>query len=406
MQKTEKHIPVLDGVRGLAIAMLLFGHALRGIQLPQTNLAARLIDSTLGDSLWTGVDLFFVLSGFLITGILYDTRESGNYFRAFYMRRFLRIFPLYYGVLFLLIALSNPLQFAWGGRQFIYLAYLQNIGLAHHLTDQPLSRLTDISHFWSLAVEEQFYFVWPAVVFLLKDRRKIMGAAVILTACSIGLRLVMIAMHVRYEQIYIFTPARADSLMIGALLALAIRSNQQTQDRVTRVARIMLPCCLALLIGIVWKEGVLFPYSKEVASFGYTIVALASACLIALSLVTPGLKAVFELPPMRFLGKYSYGIYVIHFPLLVLVGRLQLVQRLAGPNAGLGPQFLVIGTTVAASIGLAVLSFHFYEGRFLRLKKYFRYNYPDSPATGHSRAEDHGVQDEPKDAASRALTST
>jgi peptidoglycan/LPS O-acetylase OafA/YrhL len=384
MQKAESHIPVLDGVRGLAISMILIGHWLHGMHLPTT--LGRIVLSTL-DSFWIGVDLFFVLSGFLITGILYDTRKSENYFRVFYMRRFLRIFPLYYGFLFLLMALTYPLQLTWGGRQFIYLAYLQNIGLAHHLSNQPLSPLIDISHFWSLAVEEQFYFVWPAVVFLLKDRRKIMWAAVILTLCSIGLRLLLLSMHYRYEQIYIFTPTRADSLMVGALLALALRSGAEMQVVVKRAAWVLLPCCVVMLIGMAWPYDGLTWASKEVASVGYTIVALASASLIALSLATPSLKAVFEGGPLRWLGKYSYGIYVFHFPVLALAAHLRLPARLSGPSAGDIPQFILSGTALAISIVLAVISFHFYESKFLGLKKYFRYSYPVSRDAGDIRSK-------------------
>ena len=121
---------------------------------------------------WTGVNLFFVLSGFLITGILYDTLHNEHYFRNFYMRRFLRIFPLYYGFLFLLMALAPWRHVTWGGRQFVLLAYLQNTAIWFPIPGFRLANLADLNHFWSLAVEEQFYLFWPLVVFLVKDRKK------------------------------------------------------------------------------------------------------------------------------------------------------------------------------------------------------------------------------------------
>jgi len=157
-QEKEKHVPVLDGIRGLAILLVLIHHfAIAGVTLPD-SFPGRVAQG-LTQSAWIGVDLFFVLSGFLITGILYDTRESLNYFRAFYARRFLRIFPLYYGFLFVVMAFTRPLQIDWGGRQFLYLTYLDNALIVKHVFSQPLSPFFNLNYLWSLAVEEQFYFV-------------------------------------------------------------------------------------------------------------------------------------------------------------------------------------------------------------------------------------------------------
>ncbi len=299
MEKREKHIPVLDGIRGLAITMVLAHHCeMKMPALPNTFLG-RAITVVVGNG-WVGVDLFFVLSGFLITGILYDTRQSKNYFRAFYARRFLRIFPLYYGVLFLLMALSGPLQIAWGGRQFLYLAYLQNVGITHHITTGSLSPMIEISHFWSLAVEEQFYFLWPAAVFLLKDRKKIMSMAVILILCSIAVRVVLIHMHKPY---WIFTPARLDSLMLGALLVLALRSGSDTQVKLARTAWIVFPSSVALLVGLAWHHQSSDWHFNGAASLLYTVIAIACAALVTLSMASPLFRPVFNQSAMRMLGK-------------------------------------------------------------------------------------------------------
>jgi peptidoglycan/LPS O-acetylase OafA/YrhL len=326
-----------------------------------------------------GVDLFFVLSGFLITGILYDTRHSLNYFRAFYARRFLRIFPLYYGFLFLVMVLTRPLQIEWDGRQFLYLTYLQNAGIAKHVFSQPLSPFLNVTHLWSLAVEEQFYCLWPAMVFLFKDRVKIMRLAIALTACSIGARILMVHLHIPLGAIFTFTPARADSLMIGALLALAIRSGPETRNWLTRAAWMLLPGSLAVMTGLAWPYQRLNWESNGIATFGFTVIAIASASLITLSLTTPVFRAVLNRATLRMLGKYSYGIYIVHFPIITLAVRLDLAGRLAGGNAGVGLRLFVFAMAVLTSIGIAALSFHFYESRFLRLKKYFRYNFPNPP---------------------------
>ncbi len=400
MQKAEKHIPVLDAVRGLAIVLVLIYHFLAGIPFPHTFLG-RAAEGFI-QSAWTGVDLFFVLSGFLITGILYDTRESGNYFPVFYARRFLRIFPLYYGFLFIILAFTRPLHIEWGGRQFFYLAYLQNTGLGKHIFSKPLSPFININHLWSLAVEEQFYCVWPAAVFLLKDRIRLMWLAVILSFCSIGVRILMILYHAPLGTIYTFTPAPADSLMIGALLALALRSSHETQSKLARGAWFVLPGSVVILVGLAWRYQRLNWESSATAICGFPVIAVASAALITLSLKNPLFQATFNWSAMRWLGKYSYGIYVLHYPVLTLFQSLDLPAHVRNLNGELEARLLTLSTSAVVSIGLAALSFHFYENRFLRLKKYFRYNDPDSPHTPDRGTDEPGAQDAPQQSRSFA----
>ena len=154
------HIAALDGVRGLAIILVLIVHLTNSSysHTRSTLLNAAIAFCSFG---WIGVDLFFVLSGFLITGILYDTVDSPSFFLNFYARRFLRIFPLYYGSLAALLILSGTLGIDWQGSEYILLGYLQNVPpLNLHLTP-TVHRYT--AHFWSLAVEEQFYLLWPCI---------------------------------------------------------------------------------------------------------------------------------------------------------------------------------------------------------------------------------------------------
>ena len=263
----------------------------------------------------------------------------------------------------------------WDGREFLYLAYLQNTGLMRHVFSRPLSPLIGMNHLWSLAVEEQFYFVWPALVYVLKERKRLMTCAGALMGASLALRIAMLYLHVSKGAIYTFTPTRADSLMMGALLALAWRSSPRTQARVAGAARVALPCGVAALIALAWPRGNLSWDSFGVASIGYTVTALTSAALLALSLGTGIFRRLLDRRLLRALGKYSYGIYVLHYPVLTLFDHWR-VPGWVQDGVGLtGTRVLTVVTAAAVALGLAILSYHLYESRFLRLKKHFRYRF-------------------------------
>src|SRR5260370_3776566 len=157
-----RHIKALDGLRGAAILLILYDH----LFWSNSQSGNRFFDflNQVRDSSWVGVNLFFALSGFLITGILFETLHDSNYFRTFYARRALRIFPLYYGFLFVLLALTKPLHFQWNGWQYYHLTYTSNLALWRYHVPLILPNF-NINHFWSLDVEEQFYLICPFVVY-------------------------------------------------------------------------------------------------------------------------------------------------------------------------------------------------------------------------------------------------
>ena len=220
------HIPALDGVRALAILLVMGVHTDVFFR-SQPTAGTRLVDAVMGFG-WGGVDLFFVLSGFLITGILFDTRAAPGYYTSFYARRALRIFPLYYVALAVILLVLPILGAMWHHatpklfeHQAWLWTYTTNIGIALH-GRWELAATGQTVLFWSLAVEEQFYLVWPFLVAALSPRALTrLAGAMVVGALLLRLGLVFWGDHV--VAVYVSTLTRMDALAMGALVALAAR---------------------------------------------------------------------------------------------------------------------------------------------------------------------------------------
>ncbi|MDB5295976.1 MAG: acyltransferase family protein, partial [Phycisphaerales bacterium] len=226
------HIPALDGVRGLAILLVLAFHFSQAAYSNQAS-GLRLAVQRLTGAGWVGVDLFFVLSGFLITSILYEAVGTRGYFKNFYMRRVLRIFPLYFGALAVAFGLI-PLLF--GPQPHYADVYRNQWALWLYAQNFVPIDWRAFSHFWSLAVEEHFYMVWPAVVLAL-GRRGGMTACGVMILAAVSVRCYRAAyVPGGWEQTYIWTFCRMDSLAIGSLLALAVGGAAADLRRFARPA--------------------------------------------------------------------------------------------------------------------------------------------------------------------------
>lgn len=371
---TGKHVPALDGVRGLAILGVLYCHLLWSNPYPSGSRLIRFFAETRTAG-WIGVDLFFVLSGFLITGILYDTLPSKHFFRNFYARRVLRIFPLYYGFLLLLILITWIRGEYWTRAIFGYLTYTENLPLkGQFLTN---AYWVNINHFWSLAIEEQFYLVWPLLVFLLRTRRSIAIAASFGVLASLGIRtgLVLSGFTVTHPYaVYGWTPARLDGLCLGAILAMAIRSRYRDQV-IAWAVPVLLTC--GVLLGIVWHfdPGFVILEQPMFSTVGLTLLAVTFSGLIAASLKPFGwLQRIFSAGVLRFFGRYSYGLYVYHYTIgNLIIERIR--PELLARSGSKALSVIVPGLiATAASVAVAWCSYTFFESRFLRLKEYFHDN--------------------------------
>ncbi|WP_047489775.1 acyltransferase [Terriglobus sp. TAA 43] len=376
--------PALDGLRALAICGVFAAHYGGG---SHGGKILNLINLLRGyGSL--GVDLFFVLSGFLITGILYDTLGDSRYFLRFFARRSLRIFPIYY-LVFAVLLLLTPIalyQWHWGHALFlIYMGnFLGNYDFSYYSVESQRSHmlLANIGHFWSLCVEEQFYMLWPIAVFLLRKRRNIFIAGVTISLLAIALRAAEFAWQgpvVAERWIVRTLPFRMDALLIGGMLALLLRGPHA--DRIQR------SCKWVFLAGTAASIAI-FVLSPEYDSawgmiVGLTVYALAFAGLIGMTLRTGGpAYRLFNLKPLRVLGKYSYGFYIYH-----LLFRWVWIEFLVWCFGKF--HSMAVGGVVALTTNFVVtflvskVSYDYFESRFLRYKIHFEY---DRELTSHRHA--------------------
>jgi peptidoglycan/LPS O-acetylase OafA/YrhL len=368
--------PALDGIRGIAILIVLFHHLVYSSGINR-HFWLDLQFFKLAHSSWLGVDLFFVLSGFLITGILYEAKGSERYFSSFYGRRVLRIFPLYYGFLLLALLLFPrwlPPESAQNlvDNQHWYWLYLSNFYVALEGWQDP----SHLGHFWSLAIEEQFYLLWPLAVWAL-DRRALMRLAV---ACFVGalvIRLALVAADVSTLVAYVMLPTRMDSLAAGAFLALCIRGNRGMAV-LGSWPRWILAGSAAVVIGLYIRGGRLRAEDPLVTIIGYTAIAAAFAASIALVLTATRhgwLRRGLSSMPLTLLGRYSYGLYVVHVPIILFLEsaglRATQFPRLLGSTLPGVAVFCAVGGLL--SLAVAAASYHLWEAPFLRLKRFFPY---------------------------------
>jgi peptidoglycan/LPS O-acetylase OafA/YrhL len=346
----RERISQLDAIRGVAI-LLVLAHNTQG-NYPDLSLGILSSDG------WMGVDLFFVLSGFLITGILLRTRESEKYFRNFYARRCLRIWPLYYSVLlfmFVLVPLLRPSErveiFApRSSPWWAYPLFAQNF-----LVSVPTKATGLLGVTWSLAVEEQFYLAWPWIVrFCSNAQLRFIAIAVVCASPVLRLFLSLNGFN-----IYSPTYCRLDGLMAGALLALFLNSPGFNPTNFTRAAwaGVLAGTPLALLLEALGARWIVFSFT-----------VIASTCFIYLALFSTKswLRVVLTNRYLVYTGAISYGLYLLHKIPFDAAKALH-ITRLQGRRY----ELLVMLGGLAASYALAALSWNLLEKPFLKLKRFY-----------------------------------
>jgi peptidoglycan/LPS O-acetylase OafA/YrhL len=380
MPENRAFYPALDGLRAIAFLLVFLAHY---YSIPWA---------------WSGVNIFFVLSGFLITGILFDSRNDVHRARNFYVRRTLRIFPLYYGV-FLVILLLNPIfhwqwSLAWLAWPLYIANYLRFVSPDIFTAGSPIQLASlawlrtplfphttfYLGHFWSLCVEEQFYLIWPWVVFSVRSRRALLWICGFVVVIVPLLRI--LTLHhapdwmLQADLLDCATPFQLDSLLLGGLVALLMRGKHQKKLFEIAIVIILwgnLIAAFVLAIGVArsypnWRAG--YAYPTWMFTWGLTFINFFSAAILICALQPSNpFNRLLSVRPLRWVGRISYGAYVFH-------DTFHSVYRTGVTAMGAHIQFIANHTEecvgvlgLACTLLISWLSFRFFESAFINLKE-------------------------------------
>jgi peptidoglycan/LPS O-acetylase OafA/YrhL len=357
---SRPYYPALDGLRGLAILLVVFYHNFGFINYFFFG--------------WLGVDLFFVLSGYLITDILLRSQEKKEGLYNFYVRRILRIFPLYYLILFLFLIVlprfpvfQDSLKYYTDNQVWLW-TYLQNWLYIF----KPTGESHMLHHLWSLAVEEQFYILWPLAIYLVPKPKYLLALIICLLITVLLLRcMVWINKYEDLAYFNLFTFSRIDGICIGCIVALLQKINRRFLT--THMSLLVFTFAglnfLFYFVNSFYRFS--FPY---LALIGYTTLAMLFGLLVyeAVKQENKFINIVFNWRILRFFGKISYGLYVIHWPLYLICHPLLL--KILSTDLGVENKTAVLLSAIilsAASVGISVLSLRYFEGYFLAKKQHF-----------------------------------
>jgi peptidoglycan/LPS O-acetylase OafA/YrhL len=356
----NRHIPALDGLRGMAILLVILWHY---ASFTQSFLPG-----------WAGVDLFFVLSGYLITERLMVSQEKGNYFSRFYRNRALRIFPLYYAFVIAFLLLI----FFFVGKEHLptldtyinhwpsFLIFTENWTFIRYHVPKDLS----MAHLWSVAVEVQFYLVWPFIILLTRDTKfRIKAFPILLLGILAARTIFYLSDPSGRERIHQNSFFRMDSFLMGSLL------YQFHDARLIIPAKLVRRCLLAILAALIagsFISGDVIPFNGFYSTVGFTLLALFFAGILHLAVQqeTNGIASFFNGRTLRFLGKRSYCIYIVHLPILLAVyTRLSILGSELWPGHTVFFHVVAVLLSLALSLFVSIISYRYFESYFLRIKR-------------------------------------
>jgi peptidoglycan/LPS O-acetylase OafA/YrhL len=344
----------LNGMRALAIGLVLVTHFW---MYPD----GQTLLNRLAAAGWLGVQLSFVLSGFLITKLLWRARAEPRYYLNFYARRSLRIFPLYYLLLTLVffgLAFFVTIPQTLDDTSWMYWLYLSNFAIA---SDGWELFLTDVT--WSLAVEEQFYLVWPLLIRYFSRSGMVRFCVAVILLAPLARTILWSPDH--WMWVHMMMPLRADAFAVGALIALI--PPERLQPHARRVFLLFGGTALVLVLSGNFSRASMFA-----STLGYSLIAIAAGAGLLLGMQS----RIFAWPPFVRMGTVSYGIYLLH-PLCLMVTSTLLASAGFGARDLTG-SILQVVLTAAAAIAAGAASYYLFESRVMKLKRYFERSPPQT----------------------------
>lgn len=365
----RRYLPAFQGLRGFGFLLVFCGHYLNPAQLVRADTITFKLMIVLRSLSVFAVPAFFVLSGYLIGGILYHTRNREGFFRVFYLRRFLRVFPVYYvtlGAIALFYVICHIHSDFYFWMQFLY---IQNL-LGGHI-DQPMGPAV-MTHFWSLAVEEQFYLLWPLIVWRFRDKSRLIAiSSVLIVACCL-LRLASPLLSISVHDMSFFTFNRIDAVLMGVLLNLL--SGSELMKRITPSAK-WLTLASVLLIAVLGAiKGEKWAMSTYAGKETWIAVANFTAAAIIIAVLEEGsfINRICSQRWICLVGGMSYSLYVFHLTYRDFF--MDLVARKLAAHVQWTLAMLIAATLAfCTTFVLSLLSYRFIEKPLMNLKRHLPY---------------------------------
>ncbi len=366
------YVPCLEGIRGYGFLLVFCGHYLLASKLAHPDTFRFRFLTALSTLGLFAVPAFFVLSGYLIGGLLYHTRNREGFFKVFYSRRFLRVFPVYYLTLAAIAIFYAIRHIPTDIHFWMHFLYIQNLVPGH------IDRVTgaaSLTHFWSLAVEEQFYLVWPLIVWRFRDKSKLIGISIAMIAACCLIRLAAPLLSISVEDMSFFTPTRVDAVLLGVLLSLV--TGTRLLERIRPFAKWVAlgGCVLMGTLGVV--EGDVWAMKTYTGKEIWITLANVTAVAIIIAVLEEGslLNRICSWPWICKIGALSYSLYIFHFTFRSFF--LNSVTDLLLPHMRQSfANLLSAALALCATFLLSLLSYRLIERPVMNLKRHVRYGAP------------------------------
>jgi peptidoglycan/LPS O-acetylase OafA/YrhL len=366
MEQRREFFASLEGIRGYAFLLVFLIHY-TAVAVRPTNLYLYPF-FLLNHTAWFLVPIFFVLSGFLITRILLNTQDRDGYFRVFYFRRAIRVLPLYYLTLFVLAAIVAVQHWQFHRGWILYLVYLENFKFSALQNEGHFNT----AHLWSLALEEQFYLIWPVIIWFLRSEKTILRFCYSFVGASFALRLAWPLFNIPYNMAYFYSFTRADAIILGAILAIHYQRRTHWKQTIS-LAKVFVPFTWLAIVVVVLIRGnglttdylgvaAMIP-AQNFLGLGFVILALEPGTVVH-RLCSKNL--------ICRVGRLSYGLYIFH----LLYGNYFYVTVTA--QAATYMPFWIAKTistslALATTFALAILAYRFIEEPAMRWKDKVKY---------------------------------